>query len=294
MARDKEAHRKINSIRDHIVWSRKCRDHFFPWRSAAAKPLHDNYVAEAGISDLYPGYDLGRTDPRYHLLVYTVLGTGKFLRPTYTQAVSVGELLIVPAHVAFGYRPHRGRWRFLWFHLHQREPWCRVESGEATIRKTNLTKLLESVTEGFLRESRRHDPTSRRAAELYGELIALYIVRELGGQTDVADHSVSQQLYNLWDTVAENLKHEWTVEELAHIMGVSAPHFYRICAALGGVSPIKMITRLRMERAQELLIMHDSPVRVIADMVGYDNVFAFFTAFRRFSGVTPKQFRTRR
>lgn len=286
--------RAVHPIEDCLVWSKKCREHFLPWRSAVAKPLHDNYIAEAGISDLHPGYELGRTNPRFHLLLVTVLGKGKFFRPTSSHEVTVGSVLIVPAHVPFGYRPQKGRWRFLWYHLREREKWRRLESGDATIWRTYLTKSLEGATEGFLRESRRRDPTSHRAAELYGELVALYIERELGGQTDVADHSMTQQLYSLWDTAAENLKHAWTVEELAQIMGVSASHFHRICVTHAGVPPMKMITRLRMERAQELLIMYDYPVRIIADMIGYDNEFAFFTAFRKFSGVTPTQFRTRR
>jgi two-component system response regulator YesN len=57
---------------------------------------------------------------------------------------------------------------------------------------------------------------------------------------------------------------------------------------------MKMVTRLRMERAQELLIMHDVPISVISDLVGYRNQFAFAMAFKKFSGVTPGQFRNRR
>jgi AraC-like DNA-binding protein len=294
MPRVHNRNKPIHPIRDCLVWSRKCREHFLPWRSAAAKPFQDNYIAEAGISDLHPGYDLGRTNPRFHLLLFTTLGKGTLYTPSYSKTIEGATVLIVPAHVPFGYKPQGGRWRFLWYHLREREEWRRIESGDATIRRTFLTGFLESATDGFLKESRRHDTTSHRAAELYAELIVLYIQRELGGQSDVGDRSIKQQLYGLWDAVNKDLKRAWTVENLAEGLGMSASHFHRICRQQAGVPPMRMVTRLRMERAQELLILYDDPVRVIAEMVGYRNEFAFFTAFRRFSGVTPRQFRTRR
>ena len=52
--------------------------------------------------------------------------------------------------------------------------------------------------------------------------------------------------------------------------------------------------RLRMVRAQELLILHGVPQSVIGELVGYRSEFAFLGAFKRFSGVTPGEFRKRR
>ena len=75
---------------------------------------------------------------------------------------------------------------------------------------------------------------------------------------------------------------------------MSASHFHRLVRETQSVSPMKMVTRLRMERAQELLIMHDVPIDVISEQVGYHNPYAFAVAFKRFSGVTPGEFRKRR
>lgn len=279
---------------DILKWSPRCHEHFLPWRSAAALPMRENYIAEAGISDLYPGYELWRTDPRFHLLVYTIEGAGVLSTPAKVARIESGSLLVVPAHVSFGYRPHRGRWRFLWFHLRDTDHWSRLNAREPEIRRTYQLEGLRNATEGFLRESRRHDAGGRRAAELHAGLISVYIERELGSPLVAPDHSMRQQLDALWEIVANNLKADWNVPTLAAKLGLSSPHLFRVCMEHMHTSPMKVVTRLRMERAQELLILYSSPVRVIAEMVGYQNEFAFFTAFHRFSGVTPTQFRKRR
>lgn len=281
-------------IRDVMVWSTRCSEHFFPWRTLAAQPMRESQIAEAGISDIYPGYELGRTQPRFHLLVYTGIGTGCFYTQETTREVRRGLLLIVPAGTPFGYKPDKGRWRFMWFHLPDNERWAKLRGMPAILRPTYLTEVLESATEGYLKESRGRGPTSQRAAMLYAELIGLYISRELGSREEPVSADIKNRLYNLWDTVNDDLKRPWTVEEMADLMAVSPAHLHRITREHANASPMKMVTRLRMERAQELLIIHPYPIRVIADMVGYQNEFAFSVAFKRFSGVTPGQFRERR
>jgi transcriptional regulator GlxA family with amidase domain len=47
------------------------------------------------------------------------------------------------------------------------------------------------------------------------------------------------------------------------------------------------VTHLRMRRAETLLQSTTAKLAVIARMVGYENVFAFSTAFRRIYHVPP-------
>jgi AraC-like DNA-binding protein len=281
-------------IREVLKWSPHCHEHFLPWRSAIAQPLQQNNIGEAGISDLFPGYELGRTDPRFHLLVFTVLGEGVLRTAEGETPIVKDSLLVVPAHVPFGYQPNGGRWRFLWFHLRDQGKWQRLGAGKAHLRRTFFGESLLAVTEGLLRESRRHTPASREAAELYAALICNYIDREIGAHVAEPGHTVRQELQELWEIVALDLKRAWSVAQLAARMGISESHLHRVCHEQLSSSPMKLVARLRMERAQELLIIYDHPVRVIAEMVGYQNEYAFFTAFRRFAGVTPGQFRLRR
>jgi AraC-like DNA-binding protein len=55
-------------------------------------------------------------------------------------------------------------------------------------------------------------------------------------------------------------------------------------------SPMEHLTWLRMKRAAFLLERTSQKIAAIAEEVGYQNAFAFSTAFRRVIGVSPLEF----
>jgi AraC-like DNA-binding protein len=57
---------------------------------------------------------------------------------------------------------------------------------------------------------------------------------------------------------------------------------------------MRQLAILRMRRAGMLLESTDQKIGAIARAVGYDNAFAFSTAFKRYAGASPAQYRERR
>ena len=283
-----------NKIVDKMVWSDRCREQFSPWNVATRNVERCDSIAEAGISELYPGYQLGRTNPRFHLMVYTEEGVGEFVTSRSTAQIQTGYVLIVPAGQPFGYVPLEGPWRFAWIHLPKVGRWAQLAEQRPVIRRSSVGPPINAAMVAFVRECRSHRQDSREASSLYAQLIVLHVERELGIREPqvVANHRA--QLNGLWEMVAADVKREWTVEQMAREAKTSAPSLYRLCKKYAGTSPMKMVQRLRMEHAQELLVLHDHPVATIADMVGYTNEYAFAVAFKRFSGNTPAEFRKRR
>ena len=281
-------------IGDIMKWSPKCREHFFPWKSKAAPVIEAQSIAEAGITECHPGYLLERRAPRFHLLVYTAEGAGEVFDPMHCKPVESGQLLIVPALHPFGYHPKTDTWRFVWFHLSDNDAWAFLRKESLSVRKTMLTGAICEATEGFLRESRGRSDSHQEASGLLIQLAATYIRRELGAGGDNADLEAGNRLDYLSSLVNEDLARSWTVELLAESLGVSCSHLHHMVQKRFKISPMKLVTRLRMERAQELLILHSVPQSVIGELVGYRNEFAFLVAFKRFSGVTPGEFRKRR
>ncbi len=276
-----------------MQWSPQCREHFFPWLTRAADVMQTHSIAEAGITECHPGYNLERSAPRFHLLVYSTEGAGEVFDSVRFRRVEPGQLLIAPALRPFGYRPVTPTWRFMWFHLPDEETWAFLRKETLTVRKSLFTDTLRRVTEGFLEESRGRTDSHHEASGLYISLIAIYVQRELGSGSDT-HVGTGNRLDHLCALVNADLAGNWTVEALANVVGVSPPHLHHMVRERFGTSPMRLVTRLRMERAQEWLIIHDAPQRVIGEMVGYQNEFAFLVAFKRFSGVTPKEFRKRR
>lgn len=88
-----------------------------------------------------------------------------------------------------------------------------------------------------------------------------------------------------------SLDRRWTVSALARAVGLSRPAFARRFVAARGMSPLRFLTRLRMQRAAALLAESDAGLSRIASDVGYDSEFAFNRAFKRFYLRSPGAFR---
>ena len=289
---------KLPVSHDQIVdikkWSPQCKEHYIPRRSKRAAAVEKKGIAEGGITEAFPGYEIGRTSPEFHLLLYTTQGEGHVRSAHSHCVVGPEEVLIIPASTPFNYRPHRGPWSFVWFHLVEMEQWARLREQELIVQGTTLSVPLEKSMVEYLHESHGTNLYSPRAAGLHAELLALYIERELRQFSVRGGSDVLVRLDKLWDRVDEDPAKPWSVEMIARELHISIPHLHRLVQASTGTSPMKMVTRLRMERAQDLLIILSCKISVVAEMVGYQNEFAFSVAFKRFSGVTPSEFRQRR
>jgi AraC-like DNA-binding protein len=91
-------------------------------------------------------------------------------------------------------------------------------------------------------------------------------------------------------TVHADIAHDWTVEEMAAIAGVSRSTFAQHFRAVIGETPLNYVTRWRMYQAKALMrkgaLLADVAVRV-----GYESDTALSRAFRRVEGVAPGEWR---
>ena len=53
------------------------------------------------------------------------------------------------------------------------------------------------------------------------------------------------------------------------------------------------ITKLKMEEAKDLLLTGNQKIYEISDEVGYDSAFYFSKVFKKYTGMSPKEFRNR-
>ena len=83
------------------------------------------------------------------------------------------------------------------------------------------------------------------------------------------------------------------LNQLAAVAGVSKYHFARSFEAAYGLTPIRYLTRRRVERAQDLLRSANLTVTEICFMVGFASLGSFSSRFTRLVGETPTAYRDR-
>ena len=86
----------------------------------------------------------------------------------------------------------------------------------------------------------------------------------------------------------------WTVETLARHVNTSRASLAARFRSGVGEPPMTYLTRWRLTLASDLLHSHDTTVAEVARSVGYNNAYAFSTAFKRQIGATPSEYRRRR
>lgn len=82
-----------------------------------------------------------------------------------------------------------------------------------------------------------------------------------------------------------------TLDDLSLEADLSAWHFLRAFRAAFGETPHEFLTRVRVERARDLLTVTSRPVTEICFDVGFSSLGSFSTLFRRQTGVSPAHFR---
>ncbi len=101
----------------------------------------------------------------------------------------------------------------------------------------------------------------------------------------------ARKLQLVKDYVDAGLASRLTLEDIAASIHMSAYHFARTFKATTGETPHAYVTRLRVERARELLRTSSWSMPAIARRVGFSSKSHFAAVFLRSTGISPHRFR---
>jgi AraC-like DNA-binding protein len=95
------------------------------------------------------------------------------------------------------------------------------------------------------------------------------------------------------DHIDAHFADELDLDRLARVAGVSKYHFTRSFEAVYRETPIRYLTRRRIERAQDLLRSANLTITEVCMLVGFSSLGSFSSRFRELVGETPTQYRDR-
>jgi AraC-like DNA-binding protein len=102
-----------------------------------------------------------------------------------------------------------------------------------------------------------------------------------------------RNLCNVRDLIRDCLEHDLTLADLSAEAGLSEWHFLRAFRQAFGETPHSYLTRVRLDRAKELLTISTRPVTEICFDVGFNSLGSFSTLFSRQVGLSPAEYRRR-
>ena len=123
----------------------------------------------------------------------------------------------------------------------------------------------------------------------YAAAVQLRYLLYLFGKT--AKENIMGRLDKSIRYIHTHLRYDLTVENLAAMEFLGVSRYREIFRMITGVSPVEYITRLRIERAKDLLSHNNTSVSSIAEAVGYPNRHYFQRIFKKYTGKTPGEYR---
>ena len=99
-------------------------------------------------------------------------------------------------------------------------------------------------------------------------------------------------LFKLNKVIVENMENdELNVEFISQELGISRASLYNRLKALTGMGASEYVNKLRIEKAMELLRQTELNMTEIAEHTGFSTSRYFSTAFKKYTGITPTQYK---
>src|SRR5712671_4903452 len=213
------------------------------------------------------------------------------------------KLSFVPAgHRFYGWQTPRVLTRVTYFYIDLQDPLFDLESGiTCPTIAPRLFFFDQAVWETALKlkaEVGNSDPGSRQ----YAEALSLVLMQELIrlGRTTSATARPLRGGLPVWrqkrvvEFIEEHLAEEISLAALAGLVDLSLYHFARAFKQSFGAPPHRYQMARRMDRARSLLQRPALSVTQIGIQIGFRETSSFTTAFRKFTGLTPTEYRRHR
>ena len=274
-----------------------CDERFAPIQSQTLASWRRLGIVRSGISRVVPGYHMGRLAATQHMLILTTAGAGYAHSEVDDWRLSPGTLFMSRADAPIAFGCADDEWRMYWWYADARQ----AVSDPYVYRTCDNTAILAAAMESLFKETgdvpreqewSAHEETGDKArAHLLAELIAHYLADELLGAPSVSLDSRAQQLQVLWRSVERNLHKDWSLNDFADFLQVSAATVQRWMHQYYGKSCHQCLIDRRMRRASELLQQTDYRLSAIAEQLGYCDAFTFSNAFKQHFKKAPRRFR---
>lgn len=154
---------------------------------------------------------------------------------------------------------------------------------------------IEQLVKRLLGESMTKAYASKTYAEALATELGVHLLRNYCVTNGVAaDHAYGLPIYKLrraTEFINENLREDLTLDRISEVLAMSPGHFAHAFKTTTGLAPHHYVVERRIDRAKGLLRKSELPIAEIAHRVGFRNQSHFSFAFRRATGVTPRQFR---
>lgn len=101
----------------------------------------------------------------------------------------------------------------------------------------------------------------------------------------------AQRILRVVEQLQADSARDWELSHLVRLAGLSESRFRVVFRQVTGMSPVRYLNWLRLNRARALLLSGDYTVTEAAAQVGFSDVFYFSRLFKKMTGTNPSTYR---
>ncbi|MCC5599524.1 helix-turn-helix domain-containing protein [Nostoc favosum] len=154
--------------------------------------------------------------------------------------------------------------------------------------------LIHQIALGLKTQLRTNGSGSRLYAESAATFLAVHLLQNYSNrQSSIPEYAgglPQQQLKKAVDYIQDNLAQEISLDAIANYLGISSYYFCRLFKQSTGLTPHQYVIQQRVERAKQLLLKGEMSIADVAQVCGFAHQSHLNRHFKRFTGVTPKNF----
>ncbi len=255
---------------------------------------NDFFLFEVGRYKSYPGYSFGpviRTRTIFH---YVISGKGHLIMNDNKYELKAGQGFLIPAQCkAFYQADMEDPWEYTWIHIDG--PRASELFHAAGLSKDSpifiptedASEILDYI-EAIYDNDDKECICYSKVYEFFQCLLSKSSTKPEVEKADPRLAYVKSAISYIQLKYSEPIN----VDDLANACGLNRSYLTRVFKHATGYTPQSYLAFYRMKKASKMLEETNESVSNIAFMVGYSDSFTFSKAFKRYSSMSPREYRT--
>lgn len=237
----------------------------------------------------------GRVD---YNIIYIVNGKGYFSFDGVPYEVLPGNIFLYPPNVPQQYSFHASdNTELYWMHFSgyaAHDILDRLNLNRKHLFNVGLTPDLVTQYKKIIRELQLKDPAYDYLVSGYlTELLSMFS-RRFTFNEDHLNTTEDSSIRDALNVMYSEYNKEYSAKYYADLCNLSLYRFIHKFKEITGVSPLEYITNIRIVEAKYLLRDTSYNITEIAGIVGYDNPLYFSRVFKKYTGISPSEYKKSR
>ncbi len=257
----------------------------------------DVRLYEIGQYVAVPGYSYGPVIRPRGIMHYVTSGKGMLRIMGKEYQIHADQLFYIPAGISAYYIADNDEpWTYCWAHLggnafHELMNDCEINEMHPVRDMIMLENEKESapirIMQDLLKGYEREYYSIAKTYELMDYLKSAYAKNEL----ETSDSMQLQYVRTVIKFIHLKFSEQIHMDDIAQTCGLNRSYLSRLFHDATGSTIKEFLTTYRINIAKNMLKNTDNSIQYVAFAVGYNDIFTFSKAFKKFAGMSPSDYR---